>query len=83
MVKKNHRKKHESNLLILCGACLLIKYATMHHIYPQRHFGDNPPYLFLCWDCHQKLDSLFPQTEMLAEEDYLQITREFLQTGVE
>lgn len=72
---------HESNLLILCPACLFIKHSTTDHIFPQQHFGPNGPTLQLCWECHKLLETKRPRYQKLYEREYLQIIREFLKEG--
>lgn len=72
------RKAHESTQLILCPSCLSIKWGTRHHVFPVCWYGNKPPYLWLCDDCHRGLHNHLRAPGKLGKDDILQITAEFL-----
>ncbi len=67
----------------LCPSCLYLRDLTKHHIYPVRFFGrpKNSPIMWLCRSCHDEIEKIIPQHELLHKRDYLQLSREFLGQG--
>jgi hypothetical protein len=59
-----------------CPACLLILFLQCHHIFPKRWFGDNPPFKYLCADCHAQLERLITAEETRFSEQRVKLPRQ-------
>jgi len=70
----------------VCPRCFELKLPTRHHIYVKRFYGENPYIIFLCRDCHTRLEKILASKEMdrkgqLKKWEYLDIVRSFLKGG--
>ena len=64
----------------LCPKCIKYKYLTRHHVLPQRFYKKikQTPILYICRDCHDKLERKIPVYPRLRSERYLEIAQDFL-----
>jgi len=86
------RKRKKRINLKQCPVATCRKYAILHrhHYLPQRHWGDNPFYILICDECHEKIEQTIlrvesfkkvlvnGETKKLTEREYFQIVYNFV-----
>lgn len=64
----------------LCPRCHEARILEKHHVAPRRFFGNKDNcHLYLCSKCHESIEEILPEKNMLCREDYHDITVQWLQ----
>jgi len=71
----------KKRLLGFCPKCMQIHSLQKHHCFPKRFFKRNntTQVLYLCDNCHKKIEYILPQYRKLTKEEYLDIHTKWLQ----
>ena len=62
---------------ILCPYCKKIGNISHHHILPKRYFGNVGKLITICRKCHDILERMIRDAEVLPAERYIEIFEEF------
>ncbi len=71
------RKRKFDGMKARCPKCFRLRKMTVHHVFPQRHFGNTENVIYVCRDCHDEIESILPERE-LKEGSYLKLHRKWL-----
>jgi C4-type Zn-finger protein len=67
---------------ILCPYCGKMGKKSNHHILPVRYFGDVGRTVLICRACHDILETMIREAEILPAERYIEIFEEFVNRKV-
>ncbi len=65
----------------ICKKCRKETELTKHHCLPRRFFGQISVYIYICRECHNKLEALIPQEKQLPVPVYMDLARNFMKGG--
>lgn len=70
----------------VCPKCFKVRVLTKHHVLPQRFYGRNSNTIYLCRNCHDKIEIILSRLECdnggrLKHRHYLQVIKDFIRGG--